>query len=327
MSLPEELTPSRAPYVRRTWRESFSTWLERHAQTLVASLGRLARRPFATALTIVVIGIALALPACLYLVVVNARSVTAGLENSVQVSAYLRQPMTPEEARKVALGIEARHDVLEARLVTPDEGLKEFQSLSGFGEALKALKDNPLPYAIVVRPKPSFDSPEAVEGLTADLRTLREIELVQVDTEWVRRLDAILQALRRIVLLAAGLLGLGVVAIVGNTIRLDINERRDEIEVTKLVGGSDAFVRRPFLYSGLWHGLLGGLVAWGIVALAVAGVSPQVERLASLYASSLSLQGLSPEALLTLVGGSTLLGWLGSWLSAGYHLRRIEPRA
>lgn len=323
MSLPDELrTPrpaSRGPVA------AVSTWLERHAQTLVASLGRLVRQPFATVLTVAVIGLALALPACLHLVVENARSVTAGLERSVQVSVYLRAPMTLELARKVALGIDARTDVAEATLVTPEEGLAEFRELSGFGEALDALGENPLPYAIMVRPAPRFDTPEAVETLTGELRTLQEVDLVQVDTEWVRRLQAILDALRDVVAVAAVLLGVGVIAIVGNTIRLDINVRRDEIEVIKLVGGSNAFVRRPFLYGGVWYGLCGGLLAWLLVTVVVGALHGPIERVATLYASGFRLQGLGVEAAGLLVGGATLLGWLGSWITADYHLGRIEP--
>ncbi|MCC7200599.1 MAG: ABC transporter permease [Gammaproteobacteria bacterium] len=311
----------------RPLQAALSTWLERHAQTMVGSVGRLLRQPFATVLTVAVIGIALALPTCLHLIIANGRSLTTGLEDTVQISVYLRQPMTAEDARKLALTIDARDDVAGARLVTPEEGLREFESLSGFGEALKALQDNPLPYAVVVRPAQYFDTPEAVETLTADLRTMPQIELVQVDTEWVRRLQAILAALRRVVEITAGLLGLGVLAVVGNTIRLDINGRREEIEVTKLVGGDDSFVRRPFLYSGLWYGLLGGIFAAGIAAAATSAMEAPVAQLAALYGSTFRLAGIDSDTVLALIGGGALLGWLGSWVSAAYHLRRIEPRA
>jgi len=326
MSLPDALAAAQ-PTGPRSPLGALANWFERHAQTFVASLGKLVRQPFASLLTIAVIGLGLALPACLHLVVVNARTVTAGIESSVQVSVYLRQPMTAESAAKVVRSIAARGDVLETRLVTPEEGLREFEALSGFGEALKVLTDNPLPYAVVVRPAPRFDTPEAVATLTAELKTLPEVDLVQVDTEWVRRFHAILDALRRAVWLAAGLLGLGVLAIIGNTIRLDINGRREEIEVTKLVGGSNAFVRRPFLYGGVWYGLGGGLLAWLLVTLAVGLLADPVERVATLYGSSFRLQGLGPSEILLLVGSGTLLGWIGSWITAGYHLRRIEPRA
>lgn len=326
MSRPD---PARKAYAseRRSPLAVLSTWIERHVQTLVSSLGKLVRQPFATILTVGVIGLGLALPACLYLVVLNASAVTEGIGSTVQLSAYLKIPMTAEQAQKVLRSIEARDDVLDARLVTPEEGLRQFEDMSGFGDALKALGDNPLPYAITLRPAPLFDSPQAVESLADELRTLPEIEIVQVDTEWVRRLDAILDALRQVVLLAAGLLGLGVVAIVGNTIRLDIYGRRDEIEVIKLVGGSNAFVRRPFLYSGTWYGLGGGLLAWALVTAAVWLLAGPIERVASLYASAFRLHGLTQDGILALVAGGALLGWIGSWITASYHLRRIEPRA
>jgi len=319
--------PASRPRPRRSPLAALTTWLERHAQTFVASLGKLVRQPFASALTIGVIGLGLSLPAGLHLVVVNASAVTAGIENTVQLSVYLTQPLTAEQARKVRQGIDARDDVLEARLVTPEEGLREFEEMSGFGEALRALGDNPLPYAIVVRPAPMFDSPEAVESLADELKTLPEVDIVQVDTEWLERLDAILAALAQVVWLAAALLGVGVLAIVGNTIRLDINGRREEIEVIKLVGGSDAFVRRPFLYTGLWYGLGGGLLAWLVVTAGVGFLAGPMERVAALYGSAVRLEGLDGKATLALLTGGTVLGWIGAWVTAQYHLRRIEPRA
>lgn len=325
MSLPEELRgPRQGP--PRTVSGRLGGWLERHAQTLVSSIGRLARAPFATILTLGVIALGLALPALLYLVVVNARALTAGLEDTVQVSVYLRPGLPAEQARRTERGIAARNDVLETRLISPAEGLKELESRAGFGQALEALPDNPLPYAIAVRPAPHFDTPAAIETLTAELRTLPEVDLVQADTEWVRRLEAILEALRRAAVVVAGLLGLGVLAIVGNTIRLDIHSRREEIEITKLVGGSDAFVRRPFLYGGLWYGLGGGLLAWAVVAAVTGFVSPAVDSVAALYGSDFRLAGLDGRTSAVLVGGGALLGWVGSWLTASYHLRRIEPR-
>jgi cell division transport system permease protein len=325
--LPEELLAPRPAVGARSFRAALATWLERHAQTLVASLGRLVRAPFATLLTVAVIGLALALPACLYLVIENARSVTANFQDSVQVSVYLAIGVKADEARRIADEIASRDDVAQALLVTPDEGLEEFRKLSGFGDALKALADNPLPYAIIVRPARGFDGPVAVDGITGDLKAIKNVDIVQVDTEWVRRLQAILDVLRRIVQVAAALFAAGVLAVVGNTIRLDINSRRDEIEVTKLVGGSNAFVRRPFLYAGFWYGFAGALVAWVTVEIAVGGIRGPVARLAAEYGSAFGLVGLDAGAVLALLGSGTLLGWLGAWVSATYHLRQIEPRA
>ena len=326
MSLPEDLRNVRPPGPR-TLGAAASTWLERHAQTLVGSLGRLARQPLATILTIAVIGIALALPAALYLVVANARALTAGLGDTVQLSVYLRLSTTPEQARKVERAIQARRDVGDSALISPDEGLAEFRALSGIGEALQALAENPLPWVVKLKPAAGEDSAAAVEALAADLRKLPEVELVEADTAWVRRLHAMLDALRQLVVLAAAVLAVGVLAIVGNTIRLEINGRRAEIEVTKLVGGSNAFVRRPFLYSGFWQGLAGGLLAVTLIGIGLAVLASPVARVAAAYGASFALAGLALPECLAVIGGGALLGLLGAWIAAAVHLRRIEPRA
>jgi len=326
MSLPEELRNVR-PAGPRTLTGAAATWFERHAQTLVGSLGRLARQPLATVLTIAVIGIALALPAALYLVVANARAVTAGLGDTVQLSVYLRLATTAEQARKVARAIKARDEVGEAVLVSPDEGLIEFRKLSGIAEALETLGENPLPWVIKLRPAEGEDSATAVEALAADLRKLPEVELVEADAAWVRRLHAILDALRQIVVLAACVLALGVLAIVGNTIRLEINGRRAEIEVTKLVGGSNAFVRRPFLYSGFWQGLAGGLLAVVLIGIGLFVLEAPIARVAAAYGTKFMLAGLAAREYFVVIGGGAILGLLGAWLAAAFHLRRIEPRA
>jgi cell division transport system permease protein len=326
MSLPEELRGSR-PTGPRSLGGALSTWLERHAQSLVGSLGRLARQPFATALTIVVIGIALALPGALWLVVTNARAVTADLGETVQLSVYLRLPITAEQAKKTAAAIQARVEVERTVLVSPDEGLAEFRALSGLGEALSALPENPLPWVVKVRPAPPYDTATAIGDLAAGLRSLDRVELVEADTAWVRRLHAILDTLRSLVLLVATALGAGVLAIIGNTIRLEIDGRRAEIEVTKLVGGSNAFVRRPFLYSGFWQGLAGGLLAVGLILVALAVLDDPIGRLAAAYGGTFALTGLAPRETLAIIGGGAALGLVGAWLAASYHLRRIEPRA
>jgi cell division transport system permease protein len=304
-----------------------SIYLERHAQALLGSLGRLARQPFATFLTIVVIGIAIALPTALYLAVSNMRVVTEGLDDTVQLSVYLRMSTTGPEAKKAASAIASRSEVAEAVLVSPEEGLAEFRKISGIGEALEALPENPLPWLVKVRPAPPKDTAAAVEALALDLKKLEGVELVEADTAWVRRLHAIEDTMQQLVLLVAAVLAAGVFAVVGNTIRLEINSRRAEIEVTKLVGGSNAFVRRPFLYSGLWQGFAGGLLAVGLVMAGLMELEPFVARLAAAYGTQFTLKGLSIREWPAIVGGGALLGFLGAWFAAAYHLRRIEPRA
>lgn len=301
-------------------------WLTRHLQTLVGSLGRLSQQPVANLLTILVIGIALALPACLQVMVANARSVTGDLGNAVDISVYLKRDVSEQQAREVADKIRQRRDVAKVDLITSTTALKEFREFSGFGAALDALADNPLPHTLVVRPGADDLTPAHLESMGADLKALPEVEIVQLDTAWVQRLEAILEAARRGIFVAAVLLGAGVMVIVGNTIRLDIQNRRDEIEVTKLVGGSDAFVRRPFLYSGVWYGLGGSLVALVIVAVTVLVLSGPVQRITGLYGSDFRLTGLGLQTTLLLVGAGVALGWLGSFIAASRHLRAIEPK-
>jgi cell division transport system permease protein len=304
-----------------------SIYIERHAQALLGSLGRLARQPLATLLTVVVIGIALALPVALYLAVSNMRVATAGLDETVRLSAYLAMGTTADEAREIADAIAEQRGVAGTALVSPDEGLAEFRKHSGIGEALEALPDNPLPWLVTVRPAPPRDSAEAVDALAAEIRKLDGVDLVEADTAWVRRLHAIEDGLQQLVLLVGAVLAAGVLAVVGNTIRLEIDGRRAEIEVTKLVGASNAFVRRPFLYSGLWQGVAGGLLAVVLIAGGLFALEPFVARLASAYGSAFALEGLSMREWLLVVGGGAALGFLGAWLAAAYHLRRIEPRA
>ncbi|MBP6106749.1 MAG: permease-like cell division protein FtsX [Steroidobacteraceae bacterium] len=301
-------------------------WFERHVQTLVGSLGRLWQQPFATMLTIVVIGIALALPACLHVLVQNVRVASGGWNSALDISVYMKPNATLDQAKRAAERIRQRRDVDEVTLIEADAALAEFRRNSGFGAALDALKNNPLPHALVVRPDAEYREAGRVQELSNELKKVDGVDIVQLDTEWVSRFNAILDVIRRGVFLAAGLFALGILVIIGNTIRLDIENRRDEIEVTKLVGGSDAFVRRPFLYNGVWYGLAGGLIAGLIVATVVAVLGAPVQRIAGLYGSQFELQGVGVIGWVALLFGGALLGWLGSFIVATRELREIEPK-
>ncbi|MGB7903777.1 MAG: permease-like cell division protein FtsX [Steroidobacteraceae bacterium] len=301
-------------------------WFERHVQTLVGSLGRLWQQPFATMLTIVVIGIALALPACLHVLVQNVRVASGGWNSALDISVYMKPSASLDQAKRAAERIRQRRDVDEVTLIEADAALAEFRRNSGFGAALDALKDNPLPHALVVRPDAEFREASRVQALSNELKKIDGVDIVQLDTEWVSRFNAILDVIRRGVFLAAVLFALGILVIIGNTIRLDIENRRGEIEVTKLVGGSDAFVRRPFLYNGVWYGLAGGLIAGLIVATVVAVLSAPVQRIAGLYGSKFELQGVGFIGWVALLLGGALLGWLGSFIVATRELREIEPK-
>jgi cell division transport system permease protein len=301
--------------------------MSRHLQALLGSLGRLARSPLATLLTVFVIALALALPAALRVFVGNAQAATGNFASAVDVSVYLKTDVPLAKAQQLAQAARQRPDVAEVTLIPADKGLEDFRTYSGFGDALAALKENPLPHVLHIRPKAQDGSPATLESLRRYFGAWPEVDVVQVDAEWVNRFNAMLDVLRRLLVIAAVLLGIGVLAVIGNTIRLEIQGRRAEIEVTKLVGGSNAYVRRPFLYTGVLYGAGGALLAWGIVALAVLVLADSVGRLAHLYGSHFALQGLALADVGVLLGAGVVLGWLGAWISAARHLKSIEPRA
>lgn len=320
--------PSARPKRERAFRfrwPSLSSGLADHARVLVASLGQLAAQPVSTVMTVAVIGIALALPAGLQLLVSNARILSGHWEGAAELSVYLKEDVSLDAARKLADELAADPKIAAVRLISADEALAEFREYSGFGAALDVLQDNPLPHVLVLLPAGSEASADTLDRLRRRLAETLPADQVQADTEWVARLQAMLELARRTVLLAGLLLALGVVIIVGNTIRLDIQNRRDEIEVTKLIGATDAFIRRPFLYTGIWYGLMGGLLALALVTVSLVALEDPVRRLAGLYGSAFSLSGPGARGSAIIAGAGMALGWLGSWISATRNMRRIEP--
>jgi cell division transport system permease protein len=295
-----------------------------HRANLVGAVRRLAGQPFASALTILVIATALALPAGLRVAVNNADALSSSWQNAADFTVYLKLDVSEEAARRTARAIEERDDVAGVTVIDRDAALAEFRARSGFGEALDALDGNPLPHTLVVHPASGIAAD--VEALAAAIAEVPETELVQVDTAWVARLRAMLALVGRLVDFATVLLALAVAIVVGNTIRLEINNRSVEIEVTKLVGGTDAFIRRPFLYLGLCYGLAGAAVALLVVGLGLLLLGPPVRAVAALYGSGFSLTGLSLRESGVLLLGGALLGWAGAGLAAARHLRAIEPK-
>ena len=302
------------------------TYFSRHAQALLSAFGRLIRQPLGTLLTMFVIAIALALPSTLWLVIKNARIAAGDVTDSIELSVFFKSDVPLEKAEQLAAAARQRPGVGEVTLISADDALEEFRRYSGFGAALDALQGNPLPHVIIVRPDTAYASPQGVDSLKRYLSAWPEVETVQFDGEWVRRLTAILDLLRNVFEVFAVVLGVGVLAVVGNAIRLEIRARRSEIEVTKLVGGTNAFVRRPFLYEGVVFGLLGGAAAVGIVSLAVASLIEPVGRLAALYGGRFALVGIEPLEAVVLIFGGGLLGVLGAWLGAARLIARIEAR-
>ena len=302
-----------------------ANWAVRHVSTAIAALGRLSRQPFASMMTILVIAVTLALPSSMHLLIKNAQSISASWDNALDFSVYLQSDTSLNDARRLTDIIQQRADVEQVTLIPADEALVEFRERSGFGEALDHLTVNPLPHTIVVRPG-SANTEISIGLLYEEIGNLPEADVVQVDTEWVRRFHAILNILQRSIAIGAVLLGAAIIVIIGNTIRLDIQNRHEEIEVTKLIGASNAFVRRPFLYSGLWYGLGGGLFALALVRYGLYALEAPVTRLAGLYNSPFSVLALDLAESMLIIGAGVALGLTGSWIAAARHMRRIEPR-
>jgi len=304
---------------------AFSIWLTRHASTSLGALGRLSRQPFASLMIVLVIAVTLALPAAINVIVKNVQSLSSSWNNALDFSVYLKQDLSISEAEALSQLIRQRADVESVLLVTADEALTEFKQQSGFGGALNQLSDNPLPHALVVRPGPGNTSASMIL-LQEEIGNLPESELVQADTEWVQRFHAILDIVRQAIAIGAALLGIAIVVVIGNTIRLDIENRRDEIEVTKLIGASNAFVRRPFLWTGFWYGLLGGTLALILVQYGLHLLKGPVTRLAGLYQGNITVVALNAAEGAAIIGVAVFLGLLASWVTAARHMRRIEPR-
>jgi len=302
-------------------------WLSHHGRSALASLGDLTRAPAASMMTITVVGISLALPAALHLTTRNLATLVQGWQEHAALSLFLTPNLDGAGAKVLAEQIAAHPGVSRVRLITPDEGLAELRGASGLAEAVGLLPENPLPTVLALEPSP------ALAGDSTKLTALREafaslpgVADARLDTAWVQRLDAVLALGGRAALVLAGVLSLAVLLVVGNTLRLEVANRRREIELMSLVGATPAFVRRPFLYAGAWHGLLGALVAIVIVTSAVILLQSPVSRLAALYGTEFRLAWLDATTLLSVLGGGPALGLIGAWLAVGRHLAACEPR-
>jgi cell division transport system permease protein len=302
----------------------FAALFEQHQANAVDSLLRLLQSPVSSLLTWAVIGIALALPLSLLLLLQNLQQVGSGLEQGSTISLFMESGLPPESLTERAVALAARGDVAQVDLITADEALQEFQATSGFGDILQGLDENPLPAVLLVTPV--ANDPVAISALHAALMAEPGVEIAQLDTEWLQRLAAIIGLASRLALLLAVMLGLGVVLSIGNTVRLAIESRRAEIVVVKLVGGTDAYVARPFLYTGLWYGVGGGLLAVVLVSLALFLLQGPSARLTASYGSDFALVGLGLSKAFLVIAGAALLGWLGAWISVLRNLRAIEPK-
>lgn len=302
-----------------------STWGADHARAMVGALGRLARRRVASIMTAGVLGVALALPAAFLLLLDNLERHAGDWDDGAQISLFLQTDTSEADQRDLADSLAQRESIRRTDVVTAEEALGEFQAVSGMDEALAMLDENPLPPLIILYPATGTPAGE-IEALTRELGEHQAVDTARLDLEWVQRLQAIMELSRRAAWLVALLLGAAVIMVVGNTIRLAIENRREEIVVTKLIGGTDAFIRRPFLYEGAWYGIIGGVLATVLVEGGRLLLSDPLERLAALYQTGPLLTGLGLEGTLWLWLAGILLGLCGSWVAVGRHLAAIEPR-
>jgi cell division transport system permease protein len=309
-----------------TWQQKFGNYGRHHADTSRDALRRMVASPVPAFLTILVLAIALALPTGLYSVLKNVRSVMAGwADDQVRMSVFLKTSVADAEAERLVKQVAARDDVSRVTYVSREKSLADFAAWSGMGDVLAGLDGNPLPAVLIVQPRDV--SAAGADALRRSLATLAPVEEVQLDLAWVQRLQTGIEVIERLVKALGVMLAVTVLLVIGNTIRLAIENRRDEIVVIKLVGGTDAFVRRPFLHTGFWYGFVGAFVALAMVETLTAYLETPALELAKLYGSEFRLQGLSLKEGLTVIGSAILLGLGGAAIAVRQHLRDIEPHA
>lgn len=308
------------------WSNRLRAYGHAHMQVCVSSLGRFARAPFSTAITVIVIAIALSLPSVFYVLVDNARAVSEKFVVTNQFSLFMKPEITNDEAAVIANRLLQRPEIASVDFISKQAALDEFRQYSGFAGALDILDSNPLPAVVQLQPNDDIVSPEALQALVQELEGLPEIGFVQFDLEWIKRLQAFMEIARTGVFMLSVLLGLAVIFIVSNTIRLELKTRRDEVVVSKLLGATNGFVRRPFLYSGFWYGFLGGVLAWGVVLTTLFVLAEPVRHLSLLYDADYQLVSLGFDGTLLLLVASSVLGIIGAWVVLAHQLVQMNPK-
>lgn len=299
-----------------------SAWISQQFASLREAFNRLRSQPVAGLLNAVVIGIALSLPTVLYVILDNVQSATRQISREPQVSLFMAVDASAEEVSGVQQSLRALPEVGNVKLIPRDKALESLKANSGVGDILAELDHNPLPDAFVVTA--ADHNPKTLEHIREVASQWAKVQHVQVDSEWARRLYAVLRVGQALVAVLALLLGAAVVAVTFNTIRLQILTRQEEIEVTRLIGATSGYIRRPFLYAGVVQGLVGAAIAYLLMLIIAGWLNHHLADLSVLYTGEFRLQGLTPLDLVTLLGFSALLGWLGAWFSVSRHLWRLE---
>lgn len=297
-----------------------------HLRVSLSSLGRIYFFFVPSLMTIAVIGIALALPTGLYVTLQNAQNLSTSWDDASKISIYMQKSATLEQSQQLANKLTTDSRISDIELVDKQRGLVQFKAESGLENALKGLSTNPLPHVLIVEPKVNFNQADILAKLARDMQQQPHVDSVQMDMQWLKKLIGILALVQRALIVLAVMLALVVMLVIGNTIRLDIQNRSREIVVQKLIGATYGFIRRPFLYTGFWYGLFGGILAWFIVAVGLGFLRQPVANLADLYNSDFSLNHIELSMGFAMIGLSIILGLLGSWLAVGRHLHKIEPQ-
>lgn len=299
-------------------------YLLRHVQVMLSSLGELWRQPVATSMTLLVIGIALLLPAGLFVILKNVEQVSGEWQHANRISLFLQDEISDKRGEQLAEQLQTWPDIVDVSFQSAQQSLNEFREISGLESLLDTLPENPLPAVIIIEPEEAQQQ-EAIEALLERLDALPEVDLAQLDMQWLQRLRSINETGQRGITILAILLSLSVLLVIGNTIRLAILNRQTEIRVIKLVGGTNTFVRRPFLYNGMWYGFLGGVLAWIALLISLLIISGPIDELAALYDSQFTLKWFGGQMLFALPISGLLLGVMGAWLAVSRHLNAIEP--
>jgi cell division transport system permease protein len=301
-------------------------WLRRHSYSFFSSLGVLLQHRIGTLMTVLVLGIAMFLPLGLYTTLSNFEGMNLRQDEWSAVTVFFMTGTTQDEVQRVANEIEERLQPESVVIISPAQGMADFREASGFGESLDMLEENPLPWVMQVSPKAGTTEQikERVEGLTGFLQSIESVEVSQFDYKWLQRLGRLIELGEAVVLVLVLLFGLAVIVVVANTIRLDVASHAEEIEILALVGAGNAFVRQPFLYTGLWYGLMGGVLAVVLLGLVVLYLGRPLELLLETYGAEFSLHGLGGYNVLWILMSGGFLGWLGAWISVQRYLRRLK---
>ena len=307
--------------------DQFKSYFRSHYQSFASTIRRLCAEPLQTLVTSLVVAIALGLPSTLYVGVSNLEKLGSHTDATTQITVFLKMTASQLKADKLKKNLLSNIDIAAVEYISSQQGLDEFRLESNFGSVLEMLDENPLPAVLLIQPKKDIkhDS-EAVRALVKKLQKETLVDSVQVDMQWLQRLHAMLEVCEKLALMLGVVLAFGVLLIIGNTVRLALENRRDEVIVVKLVGGTDSYVRRPFLYTGVWYGFMGGALAWILVTVSVHWMSAPVAHLANLYQSLFQLEGLGFSGLMGLLLIGAGLGFLGAWLAVARQLSSIEPK-